>query len=272
MSITDCYCFPIIGVYRVTRKAGFAANPPRSLSALALRISGESHFNANGTCFTADAGSILYIPPGIAFTRDSTEEELIVIHFQCPCKDPVPSCSYGTSPEVLHPSDILQAFTCFSEIHREWEEKDPGFLHRCTAKLHLLFASLEESNRRTFSSDKLLLIKPGIDYIETHFDDPGISISRLAQLCHISEKYFRKLYKEAFEISPLKAITERRLQKACRLLQSGYFSVQETAELSGFRNQKYFSSLFHETIGMTPSAYISALSSMTTATVSIQEH
>ncbi|MBE7066829.1 MAG: helix-turn-helix domain-containing protein [Ruminococcaceae bacterium] len=84
---------------------------------------------------------------------------------------------------------------------------------------------------------------------------------RASAMLHMSEEYFRKLYKEAYGISPHNAIIDKRIKKACRLLQSGFFSVNEVAEKVGFTNSKYFSTLFHKAMNMSPIAYKKLFSS-----------
>lgn len=67
--------------------------------------------------------------------------------------------------------------------------------------------------------------------------------------------YFRKLYKDLYGISPIRAIMNLRIDKAKALLDSGYFSVKKIAGKCGFENEKYFSTLFKRETGFTPAQY-----------------
>lgn len=204
-------------------------------------------FTVDGQQLYAGAGSLLYIPAGVGFSRESTAEELIVLHLRCPEEQ--------AGLEVLYPHGSVSAVTCFREIWKEWEEKAPGYQHRCSALLHTLLAGLEETGGQQELPYRQQLILEGARYLDSNYDDPAVSITQAAGLCHISEAYFRRLYKEAYGISPHQAVQEKRLQKACRLLQSGYFSVEETATRSGFENCKYFSTVFHKRMNMSPREY-----------------
>lgn len=163
--------------------------------------------------------------------------------------------------EALYSSNCLAVLTQFHNLVNIWEEKSPGYQHRASAMLHTIFAELKMNSDNTTSSYKHFLIKPGATYIDSKFDDPDISIKQVAKMCNMSEEYFRKLYKEAYGISPHNAIIDKRIKKACRLLQSGFFSVNEVAEKVGFTNSKYFSTLFHKAMNMSPIAYKKLFSS-----------
>jgi AraC-like DNA-binding protein len=91
--------------------------------------------------------------------------------------------------------------------------------------------------------------------LHSSFRDPDLSISRLAEVCSVSEVYFRRIYGERFGISPLKALLNLRFDYAKRLLRSGYYTISQTAELSGFTDVKYFRTAFKARYGITPTQY-----------------
>ena len=70
-----------------------------------------------------------------------------------------------------------------------------------------------------------------------------------------SESRFSVLYQIFFGISPVKDLINMRLKKACWLLTNKYLSIAEIAYQSGFENIYYFSRLFKQKIGCTPSQY-----------------
>lgn len=68
--------------------------------------------------------------------------------------------------------------------------------------------------------------------------------------------YFRKLFREAYGISPLKFINQLRIKRAKKLLKTGYYRVGESATLSGFDDMKYFSTVFKKSVGLAPTEYL----------------
>lgn len=245
----NCLYFKILDIFRITRKAESLYTAPRPWTSICCRLQGQSVFTTEKGSYHAGAGSILYLPGDITFHRQSTDEEMIILHLQC---------SNDTEDtqdiEIFYPDNILFA-EHFIELYTHWNRKAPGYEHRCHALLHMILADLEENAALTSGSYKANLIQPGVLYLDTHFTDPEISIKKLAGLCNMSEEYFRRLYKELFGLSPCKAIADKRIQKACSLLQSGYFSIEEVATRSGFQNSKYFSTLFRKKIQISPLTY-----------------
>ena len=77
-------------------------------------------------------------------------------------------------------------------------------------------------------------------------------VGRYAALCGMSEVNFRRLFREYTGKSPVDHRNELRLQKARALLQSGEYTVSETAELCGFSNLSFFIRLYKQKYCHTP--------------------
>lgn len=82
-----------------------------------------------------------------------------------------------------------------------------------------------------------------------------IKTAKPAQLCGISEKHFRSLFK----VTPTQYIMRLRLDTAVKLLQQGGFAIGEIAEMVGIPDTYYFSKSFKKQFRVRPS--ISILSS-----------
>ena len=82
-----------------------------------------------------------------------------------------------------------------------------------------------------------------------------MTIDILADLCGISNTYFRKIFEKEFGISPLKYINNLRLHHALELLKSGYYSVASVSLMAGFNDPNYFSSFIKKMTGYSPSYF-----------------
>ncbi|MBE6644674.1 MAG: helix-turn-helix transcriptional regulator [Ruminococcaceae bacterium] len=240
----------ILDVYRVKRysaieKKGWSDG--RSWAAIAFRISGRSQFESNGRLFSADEGSVIYIPSGVSFSRKGGSEELVILHVICH--------GDGDCIEIANPVDRLQTEKSFLDLYEVWQEKSEGYEYRATAALYRLLGHLKRQKKEDTPSFKSSMIVNAVNIIDSEFDTPSLTVSRLARACNMSEEYFRMLYKSEYGISPRKAITEKRIEKACRLLQAGYFNIERVAEECGFPNTKYFSTVFKKKMNTSPSQY-----------------
>jgi len=248
MYFTNYTCFKILDVYHVTRKADSGQSRPRPWTAIAFRISGKSIFESEGRQLQAGSGSVIFIPEGTGFSRESTGEELVVLHMEC-------REAFEREIEVFQSADPSSLCAAFCRLHEEWENKSTGYEHRAAAILHSIMAEIKCSSTDSVPEYRSSLIRPGADMIESQFDDPALTLDIIAKACNISEEYFRRLYKAAYGVSPHRAIMDKRIKKACRLLQAGYFTVEEVAERSGFGNSKYFSTSFRKVMNMSPREY-----------------
>lgn len=99
------------------------------------------------------------------------------------------------------------------------------------------------------------IITPAIAYIQSNFHNPLLSITELANICHISESHFRRVFYEQLKISPKQFIIDTRMLKAKDLLSEGDLKIQAVCEKCGFTNQYHFCRLFKEKTGQTPTQY-----------------
>lgn len=82
-----------------------------------------------------------------------------------------------------------------------------------------------------------------------------IDIPRLAEMCDMSETYFRRLFHNLYGVSPKQYILSARLRWAKNMLKSTEDSITEIAGNCGFDNVYYFSRAFRIHEGVSPSEY-----------------
>ena len=115
----------------------------------------------------------------------------------------------------------------------------------------IFYEMLYELSTQNESSE----LRAAIKYIYNNYHLPSITNERLAKECKISEVYFRKLFKKAFEMSPKQFIIELRMQKAKQLLSEGTQKIWAISEACGFSSTYHFCRLFKQHTGLTPHDY-----------------
>lgn len=239
-------CFYLRDVFWLQRKASSTPAMGRSHSAISVRLHGSATFRTPEQTVRVEPGDLVFIPAGVDYHIDCTQEELIILHLD----------AYGQIDrkiEVLTPQNPDGVIDRLQQLYRLWQEQKPGYRSLCTAKMHELFAAIEEDSQSVSSSRALL--EPGLVFLNSHFDDPTLTVGILAEKCRISQVYFRRLFRREFGISPWEAIRQRRLQHAATLLIHADCSVGQAAALCGFPDVKYFSTAFKAAFGISPSAY-----------------
>ncbi|HBF14708.1 MAG TPA: hypothetical protein DDW30_03305, partial [Clostridiales bacterium] len=82
-----------------------------------------------------------------------------------------------------------------------------------------------------------------------------IGIAEMAELCHFSQSYFRKLFTDLMGENPKKYITREQLYRASLLLSTTNLPVKEIHRRVGFSEPSIFFRSFLRRYKMSPTAY-----------------
>ena len=82
-----------------------------------------------------------------------------------------------------------------------------------------------------------------------------LSLAELAHLCSMSKSTFKRRFKQTFGESPIKYITNKKLEKAAALLQSKDSRISDIAYDCGFNAISSFNRSFKEKYALSPSEY-----------------
>ncbi len=95
------------------------------------------------------------------------------------------------------------------------------------------------------------------EYIVAHYEEP-ITVEWLAEHVSVSHSSLYRSFVKRFQMSPKRFLLEYRVERACHLLETTSFSVQEVSNSVGFEDPFYFSRAFKEIKGMSPRQYANA--------------
>ena len=236
----------LLGAYKTERFHVSAENKNRLIHALAIRLDGETTFEYQNTKTVVKSGDIVYLPAGFDYKCVSEYEKLIAVHFEA-------SGFLSKKMIVFSPVEKKVYENIFENILSSLMEIKTGGKHEATAQLYSMFALMEKEQVCSLHIDEK--IKSAIEYMNHHFNDPDLSVSDLAARAGVSEVYFRYIFEHIYKTSPLKFITQLRIDHAKKLLSTTMYSVSQASELSGFLDAKYFSQKFKAYTGMSPSKY-----------------
>ncbi|MGM9624459.1 MAG: helix-turn-helix domain-containing protein, partial [Eubacteriales bacterium] len=147
-----------------------------------------------------------------------------------------------------NPGKYIDSFAKISSLQRKgymMRPKIKGLIYELLCDISL------ELQKSDLMNHRYAAILPAIRYIRAT-DLAEINISGLAQLCHLSESCFRRLFTAYFGKPPLKYINELRIAQAEERLRSGMMTVSEVAESLGFSDASYFSRFYKKETGRSP--------------------
>lgn len=112
--------------------------------------------------------------------------------------------------------------------------------------------ALKEKN----SSDTVLMIKK---YVDERFADKEFSLKSISrELCY-NPKYISALFKKSMGVGISEYLNTIRIQQACTLMEQGFTAICDIASCCGYSDPQYFSKIFKQRTGYTPTEYKSKL-------------
>ncbi len=221
----------------------------RHSHALSFRIRGTGRIITEDGEISADDGSIIYFPCNKGYTYRSDGEELIVVYF---------TSRFPCSENIIKYTPTTSAFfeSAFKELYEVWTRREAGSYLKAKSLFYSILSRLtyEQSDERQDSAYRKL--RPAIKAINSEYTSPDLTVSRLAEMCGVSETYLRRVFSRIYGTSPLSYINGLRISRAKEMLESRLYSVAEVAQRSGFADIKYFSTAFKRSVGVTPSDYM----------------
>ena len=91
-------------------------------------------------------------------------------------------------------------------------------------------------------------------YMQVHIEEK-FSLSAMAEALQVDKSYLLRTFHAQTGSTPLQYFQKQQCLKACDLLSDPEKSMAEVAALAGFSTQALFSRVFHNVMGITPSAW-----------------
>jgi AraC-like DNA-binding protein len=99
--------------------------------------------------------------------------------------------------------------------------------------------------------ERASLIKQYLDY----HTDRQVTLEELAKVYHIDKSYVSRIFRETYDITPMRYHLLQRTEKAKLLIRYTNLSLTQIAEQTGFSSLQDFSRAFRRATGMVPSEY-----------------
>lgn len=175
--------------------------------------------------------------------KGSYPEQLMQQHFFDP---------HNPLLQVGQNENILQLFLQIIELAKEenigYQQIGSGIIMQLLGQMY----TIQKSSGLGGETEKL--IKEAKFAMLSHLD-MNIDGKRISDQLNVSYSWFRKVFKQYTGLPPAQYHMQLRLQKAQELLTSSSLTVKEIAYHLGFNSRFYFTRLFTQKTGITPTAF-----------------
>lgn len=220
----------------------------RNYSAISLRYETSGKYICNKKAIPYEPVSLCIVPEGVAYERQSLEEEILVISFKM--------MNYRMDEiqvfKLLDGEKYQNLFLKALELKRR---NEVGSNYLITAVLYEIFAELtRDVGFTTNPKDNRIILSA--EYMRQNFMDSTFSVDRLADRINLSPAYFRREFNRIYGVSPKVYLDNMRIEYAKALLETDYFSQKEVADRCGFSDVGYFRTAFKQKVGQTIREYV----------------
>lgn len=228
-----------------------------SFSEMFYVIEGEGQFCTENASVPIKKNNLIIINPNIMHTEKSlpgnplTYIVLGIDNLQFQFRDQ--SHEYYNVYDFSHSrSEIIPLLRMMLE---ELKQKKASYEQICQQYLTVLLLKILRLTGDNFSPFTARDIPGECEYIKYFIDShykEQVSLDTLAKLAHLNKFYLSHIFSEAYGISPINYLLERRILNSKELLRSSDYSVTQIAHMTGFSSPNYFSQSFKKSTGMTP--------------------
>lgn len=175
-------------------------------------------------------------------------QETIVIWLSVPFKLNPCKCSFK-----IDDSNGVLRWLC-ENIYFEFSSRNSKrteLLTYYTKCLILNMVRILENNKNCALQDSLNFL---LEYINKNCSI-DISLEQMSNILNISKPYLHKIFKQYTGVTPLQYLQDTRMSAAKDLLKKTELSIQDVAFKVGYKDQRYFSRIFKNATGLSPSAW-----------------
>ncbi len=233
----------------VYEKSGDTFSSVGNANAIYLAVSGSGRLISDGVNKTLNAGNIFFTFENLSHTIESTDNfQYMYITFNGSRSDELFS-RFGITPVncVFEGHEGIVSF--WQNAIAKASEKNLDLISEAV----LLYTFGEMAPLENTAEQQLIMSI--IKYIDNSFTDSGLNLQSVADALGYNSKYISRVFKENMGVTFSSYLTNLRIQNAVFLIEQGVTAIKNVAILSGYNDPFYFSSVFKNAIGMSPSEY-----------------
>ncbi len=231
-------------------------------------VSGKARYYVDGSQYELNPGELMLIPPGVVHTGYYDTYDRLIIQID----DAFWRQTLLVSGLLNSGCTIPDRLLIFHEdAGYKWGVR--ALIERAAASVTIpsdtdrelmyrfLLGELALTIRQIIREDGLgkptstnTLVASVTNYIQEHYRDPDLNVTKLAQYAYVSREHLSRIFKEYTMQSIHDYLTELRMQHCRQAIADGKRILTACTE-SGFSDYSSFLKTFHKMYGITPMEY-----------------
>lgn len=242
----------------------YAMHSHTGLYEFAFAVEGEGMLNLETNEQALTAGDIVIMPPEVMHYYSSQQKNALryySLQYRVNTSDGAADTYLSTisqDPVIIHAKPYLGLITeslrLLDEVLLIGGERADALILSTGLTLYDLAGMLLRHRSMAIPLREQSYAHEVLTYITQHYAE-HITLESLSQQFHISSSHLRKIFHDAYHISPIAHLINCRIAQATEFLLKSSLTVEEIARAVGYDNTTHFSKLFADRIGCTPSEF-----------------
>ena len=210
---------------------------------LALRLRGKAELTVGSTRVCSTENHVTLLPQNTPYTALYEDNEMIFVHFST--DEPLYTHMYDV--ELRHPETVCDLLC---RMLTGWERQALGYRVEADALLMQVLVACARDERVVDGA-----YTAACALFRERCGDATLSVEEVAAAVRVSPSQLRRLFQARRGESPVRYLSDLRLSRAVQLLTGGDIAIAETAARCGFADARYFTRVFKQRYGVTPSRF-----------------
>ena len=244
---------------------------------LTILLQGEMNYQVNDTVYHLHQGEGLFCNSNILHTGSSCNESdciyisttfhprflygyensILQTKYVNKITDNASLAGFHLSPYIFWQNKILESLTSIWELSSRPTSSYEMQLQQMLSGIWLLIwenAVSDQTEENTCVLKNMDRLKKILSYLQSHYTEK-ITLADIAAEANICQSECCRFFKKHMKESLFEYLLSYRIEKSLPLLTGGQTSITEVASLVGFSSSSYYTKVFKERMGCTPTQY-----------------
>lgn len=217
---------------------------------------GTASLKIEDKIYSLKRGDVFFAFPGFPYYLDGSDDfEYIYISFMgSGVADLLSKCKI--TPFEAYYSDFEFLCNMFENAVKRVTPSNANMLTESVLYYALSFFGENQEPEEKSRRNSQELFGSIVDYVDSHYREDDMSLSKLAKRFSYTEKYLSSLFKRNMKIGFISYLNNLRIQYSYDLIQNGESNISKIAKECGYNDYSYFSRCFKKSVGKTPTQAI----------------